>query len=63
MIKYIEIAIQVKRKTVWAILVDYGGKEHVWIPLSQVSDYTEEKDGVWTSVFIPEWLALEKGMI
>lgn len=58
----IEIAVIVKGETAAAYLVDFGGKEEVWVPKSQISDECEEK-GKLVSIFIPEWLALKKGMI
>ena len=57
----VEIACQVKHETDRAYLVDTGDGEH-WIPKSQVSDYCADKDGVINSVFIPDWLAEEKGL-
>ena len=40
----------------------FNGKAEAWVPRSQVSDYTET-DGVIETIFIPEWLAEEKGLI
>ncbi len=61
----IEIACEVRARTTKALLI-FDGKTEVWIPLSQISDYTEERDFVGvkiTSIFITEWLATEKGLI
>lgn len=52
----IEIEIAVETETERAILVDFGGDELVWLPRSQI----ELVEG---AVLIPEWLAMEKGMI
>lgn len=57
----IEITVEVRRETDNAYLV-YDGKAETWVPKSQVSDYCEEKGRI-TSIFIPEWLALDKGLI
>jgi len=61
----IEIAVEVKRETTAAYLVN-DGRVDVWIPKSQISDYTEER-GLFgpkiTSIFVPEWLAKDKGLI
>ena len=48
-----------------AILVDYGADSDVWIPRSQIKDQTEDpfQEGDTLEIEIPEWLALEKGMI
>lgn len=40
----------------------YDGKVTVWIPKSQVSDCTST-DGKIESIFIPEWLAKNRGLI
>jgi hypothetical protein len=63
----IEIAVKVTVVTEKAIRVDHGGKEQVWIPKSQITDYSGGPDDGpgfgTTSIFIPEWLALDKGLI
>ncbi len=48
-----------------AILVDHGSDSDVWIPRSQIKDQTEDpyQEGDTLEIEIPEWLALEKGMI
>ena len=40
-----------------AFLLDHGGKDSVWVPKSLVDD---NGDGTFT---MPEWLAMEKGII
>ncbi len=69
-IPQVEINVEVKVETPKAYLVKVedcpGGEKEEWVPKSQVSDYCEEfKNGkeIITSLFIPEWLALEKGFI
>jgi hypothetical protein len=63
----VEITVIVKIATAKAVLVDHGGKEDVWVPISQITDWCEgpdDKPGLGTtSIFIPEWLATEKGML
>ncbi len=59
----IEIAVRVVRTTPKALLVDHGGKEEVWIPRSQISDYCGDSEDTATSIFVPEWLAIEKGLV
>lgn len=61
-IEEVEIACQVKRETALAYLVDTGDGQH-WLPKSQIKDYCADKNGVISSVFIPDWLANEKGLI
>lgn len=58
----IEIAVKILGETEKAYKVDFGGKEPAWVPKSQISDSCEER-GKIISIFIPEWLANEKGMI
>lgn len=60
-VKQVEIECEVRVITEKALLV-YDGKQEVWIAKSQITDETEER-GETTSIFIPEWLALEKGLI
>jgi hypothetical protein len=57
----VEVDVEVRRETEKAYLVFCVDKEH-WIPKSQISD-TVEENGKITAVFIPEWLANEKGLI
>lgn len=56
----IEIDVEIHAETDLAYLV-YDGKVEVWIPKSQITDYSEER-GVITSIFISEWLATQKGL-
>lgn len=50
-----------------AVVVNHGVAEEVWIPISQISDWCDGPDDApgygTTSIFIPEWMAQEKGMI
>lgn len=61
----IEIACEVRRETDRAWLI-YDGAREVWIARSQISDQIEEA-GLFgrkvTSIFIPVWLATEKGLV
>lgn len=63
----IEIEVVVKAATPRAILVDHGRSEPTWIPISQISDWCDGPDHApgmgTTSIFIPEWLATEKGLV
>jgi hypothetical protein len=59
----VEIAVDIKVKTPKAVLVS-DGKTEVWIPLSQITDYTDEIEvGKSITIFISEWLATEKGLL
>lgn len=58
----VEIAVEIRLETDRAFLV-FDGKTEAWIPKSQVSDQSESDDGTIETIFIPEWLALEKGLI
>lgn len=59
----VEIEIVVKRSTDRAILVNHGVPKEEWVPISQISDYIGDSVHTAESIFIPEWLAHEKGMI
>lgn len=60
----VEVHCEIKRSTEKAYLVDHGGDEEVWLPKSQVSHRESDERGSNLRVFvIPEWLAIEKGMI
>ena len=53
----VDIAATLRHQTEKAFLLDHGGDEAVWVPISMVED---NKDGTFT---MPEWLAMEKGLI
>ena len=63
----VEIEVRVKHVTALAILVVFGADTETWIPKSQISDWCDGPDDApgagTTSIFIPEWLAIEKGMV
>ena len=58
----IEIAVEVRARTKKALLVSDGACDPVWIPRSQISDYSGDEDSP-ESIFIPEWLATKKGFV
>lgn len=60
----IDIDVEVTHRTEKAFLVHLGDKEQaVWLPLSQIEiEPNGAFDGIET-VTLPEWLALEKGLI
>ncbi len=60
----VEIACEIRRLTVKAVLIHDGARE-AWIPLSQIHDQEPDglKVGQHTELTIPEWLANEKGLI
>ena len=59
----IDITVHVHAKTSKAILVSEDGDsdDAVWIPLSQVE--VEPIKGPIHELTIPEWLAIEKGLV
>lgn len=57
----VEVEVELRGGTDKAIKVS-NGKIEVWIPRSQISDECEDK-GKLISIFIPEWLAHDKGLI
>lgn len=62
-----EINCAVVRMTDAAILIDHGGDSNVWVPKSQITDFTPGPEGEGLehaeSIFIPRWLAEEKGLV
>lgn len=62
--KKIEVSVTMKHETDRAILVLDGDRE-VWLPKSQVSIEGDEfpEPGESAELFVPEWLAKEKGLI
>lgn len=61
-VKEVEIEGRVKKQTDAAYLFD-NGKTEAWVPKSQVTDQSEDDRGVIESIFIPEWLAIDKGLL
>jgi hypothetical protein len=61
----IELEVQVRRMTAGALLVATEAcKEPAWVPRSQISDWSPNGDlEDATSIFIPQWLAEEKGLV
>lgn len=59
----VEITVQVHHKTDKAILVSDSGERvtAVWLPLSQIE--VEMKDHAIAEITLPEWLAMDKGLI
>lgn len=61
----IEITCEVRRETDKAWLV-FDGVQEVWIARSQITDYTEDAGLLGrkiSSIFVPVWLAADKGLI
>ena len=55
----VDIEVVIKIETAKAVLVN-DGKRDVWLPLSQVE---MERDDEKTFVTMPEWLAIDKGLV
>ena len=59
----VDIDVEVTARTAKAVLVHTGIKEKaIWLPLSQL-EIEETGIGEIFTVTLPEWLALEKGLI
>lgn len=58
----VEINVSVHARTDKAFLVDNGNGHRVWVPRSQISDHTGDDESP-ESIFVPTWLAYEKGLI
>ena len=62
-ITYTYFDVEVTHRTENAVLVHTGNKEEsVWLPVSQIEISDSGFPGIVT-VTLPEWLALEKGLI
>ncbi len=59
----IEIEVEIRGRSKLALLVSSDGDSEAWVPKSQISDYTGPNVDEAESIFIPEWLATEKGLI
>lgn len=61
----VELEVKVRAVTEKAIQVSVDGSTWMWVPKSQVSDYagSEDLDQNVTSIFVPQWLAEEKGLV
>lgn len=57
----IELSGIYNHETEAAWLIDFGEQDSVWLPKSQC-EVEEESDGSVT-VTLPEWLAIEKGIV
>jgi len=55
----VDIEVVIKIETAKAVLVN-DGKRDVWLPLSQVE---MERDSEKTFVTMPEWLAIDSGLV
>lgn len=58
----IEITVTIRGRTERAVLVDYGEKETVWLPLSQI-DLAPNEDGRTYTASVPQWLVEEREMV
>lgn len=61
----IDCKVRVRTEKAWLIVTAGTGDVHEvenWIPLSQISDYSEE-GGKVTGVFIARWLAEQRGLV
>ena len=57
----VEIDCKLVRETAGAMLID-NGRIQAWIPKSQISDEGIDNKVLY-SIFIPQWLAEEKGLV
>ena len=58
------ISVTVKHETRAAILCEHGMGKDQWVPKSQILDYSDDyRIGDTIEIEVPEWLAIEKGMV
>ena len=62
--KDVELEVTVRAMTERAMMVETCVGT-AWVPKSQISDWSgsEELDRSVESIFVPEWLAIEKGLV
>ena len=60
---WIPVTLEVETDMAWR--VSDGQGKSIWIPKSQIQDYSESeyKSGDEIEIELPEWLALEKELI
>lgn len=60
---WVPVTLMIETELAW--MVDGGRDKDVWIPKSQIQDYseTEYEIGDDIEIEIPEWLAMEKDLI
>lgn len=58
----IEVSVLLKHETDAAILVSEDGEKGIWIPKSKCEFSDSDVHG-FVTIELPEWLALEKGLI
>lgn len=59
----IDIDVSVEARTEKAVLVHTGDRDAAaWLPLSQVEIHEAGFGGIFT-ISLPEWLAIDKGLI
>ena len=62
----VEIDVVVRRTTKMAVLVSHDGKTETWVPISVIADYDSdsgELDLTTRSIFLPQWIAEQKGLV
>lgn len=61
----IELKVFVHRETdaAWQVSDTGEAKDAIWLPKSQVDDGGDAECGKACEFLVPEWLALEKGLI
>lgn len=58
----VEIDVEVVTHTNYSICVENLNNELVWIPRSQISDYSGDEERP-DSIFIPQWLAEKEELV
>jgi hypothetical protein len=58
----VEITVEVIKETAAAVLVTDGDIE-VWLPKSQITLMVPDEGDETRTMEIPEWLAVEKGLV
>lgn len=62
--KAVELTVRVKATTDKAVMIETE-RGTAWVPRSQIEDWSgsDDLDLNVESIFVPEWLAVEKGLV
>ena len=58
----IDLVVQIERETAVGVVIDDGTKK-VWLPKSQIEIERDQPKLGMAKIALPEWLAMDKGLI
>lgn len=65
MTNYVELSVTYLHETADAVLIEDGDGREVWLPKSQLNDFSEHAydRGEAIEIEVAEWLAMKRGLI